>query len=296
MVISYEQNRASSWFIGASCKNVSASHTFLTSNTRVDYVKLFYGRFNVKIFIFSNKLPTEEIRQKVELYQFEQRHRRAKSTVLDLFRTPNIRRNIIIMSFAWLVCSYCFYGVTYYISHLTGDVFINVVATGSVCLVGCIICIPLIKFSKRKAVVIAANITCSFCVFIIGFVPEGKGSLVIGCIGELLCYIIFIVLYLYCTEMFPTVVRNAAIGICSMMARLGAMIAPFAAGLRPYGKWCAPVAFGIFPMIAGLLCVLLPETKDSELMSTIEEAEALGRNSPTNPRTGTDVNDTEREV
>ncbi|KAJ8723268.1 hypothetical protein PYW08_003180 [Mythimna loreyi] len=240
-----------------------------------------------------NKLPTEEIRQKVESYQFEHRHVKPNNTVLDLFRTPNLRKNIIIMSFAWLVCSYCFYGVTYYISHLTGDVFINVVATGTVCLVGCIICIPLIKFSKRRSVVVVANILNSLCLFIVGFVPEGKGSVVMGCIGELLCYIIFIVLYLFCTEMFPTVVRNAAIGICSMMARLGAMIAPFAAGLRPFGKWCAPVAFGIFPMIAGFLCLLLPETKDCELMNSIEEAEALGRNSSSNLRTSNDLNVTE---
>ncbi|KAJ8716709.1 hypothetical protein PYW07_003336 [Mythimna separata] len=244
---------------------------------------------------FSNKLPTEDIRQKVESYQFEHRHATPKSSVLDLFRTPNIRKNIMIMSFAWLVCSYCFYGVTYYISHLTGDVFINVVATGSVCLIGCIICIPLIKFSNRKSVVVSANLTCSFCLFIVGFVPQGKGSLVIGCISELLCYIIFIVLYLYCTEMFPTVVRNAAIGICSMMARVGAMIAPFSAGLRPYGKWCAPVAFGIFPMLAGVLCLLLPETKDTELMNSIEEAEELGRNSSPIERTSNDFSVAEGE-
>lgn len=77
--------------------------------------------------------------------------------------------------------------------------------------------------------------------------------------------------------MFPTVVRNAAIGISSMMARFGAMIAPFMAGLRPYGQWCAPVGFGIMPMIAACLCFLLPETKNCELLVTIEEGEAFGK-------------------
>lgn len=95
--------------------------------------------------------------------------------------------------------------------------------------------------------------------------------------------------------MFPTVVRNAAIGICSMMARFGAMIAPFVAGLRPYGQWCAPVAFGIFPMLSAVLCLLLPETKDCELMMTIEEGEALSRKSQ-NPRSNNDVNITDSEA
>ncbi|XP_035450467.2 organic cation transporter-like protein [Spodoptera frugiperda] len=225
-----------------------------------------------------NKLPTEHIRSKMELYQFEHRTARPRSTALDLFRTPNVRRNITVMSFIWLVCSYCFYGVSYYISHLTGDLFINVLATGGVCTCASIISIPLIKFSKRKTVVIFGNVICSLCLIAIGFVPEGNASLVVGCLGEMHSYIIFIVIYLYCSEMFPTVVRNAAIGICSMMARVGSMIAPFAANLRPYGKWCSPVAFGIFPMISALLCLLfLPETKNCELLMTLEEAEAIGR-------------------
>ncbi|PZC84112.1 hypothetical protein B5X24_HaOG205834 [Helicoverpa armigera] len=244
-----------------------------------------------------NKLPTEHIRHEVEMYQLKRikDYTKPKATVLDLFRSPKLRTNIMVLSFAWLVCSYCFYGGTYYISHLTGDVFINVVATGTVCLCACIICIPLIKFSKRKTVVVTANALCGFCMLTIGIVPEGNVSVIFGCLGELLCYTIFVVVYLYCTEMFPTVVRNAAIGICSMMARVGAMIAPFPAGLRPYGIWCAPIAFGIFPVIAAFLCLLLPETKDCELLMTIEEAEALGKNYQ-NISSRTDVNIAESEV
>ncbi|CAB3226708.1 unnamed protein product [Arctia plantaginis] len=81
--------------------------------------------------------------------------------------------------------------------------------------------------------------------------------------------------------MFPTVVRNAALGICSMMARVGAMLAPFVANMKQHGKWCAPVAFGIFPIVSALLCLMLPETKDCELLMTIEEGENFtgrGRN------------------
>ncbi|CAH2238399.1 jg21104 [Pararge aegeria aegeria] len=85
--------------------------------------------------------------------------------------------------------------------------------------------------------------------------------------------------------MFPTVVRNSAIGISSMMARLGSMVAPFVAGLRPHGKWCAPIAFGVFPMIAALVCILLPETKGVELPMTIEDDEEMGINSIQQRRT-----------
>lgn len=187
------------------------------------------------------------------------------------------------MSFTWLVCSYCFYGMSQYISHLTGDIFINVIASGSVCLTATLVSIPLMKFFPRKALVVVANLLCSVCLLIIAVVPEGKVSIVLGCTGVLFSFMVFVVAYLYCSEMFPTVVRNAALGITSMMARVGAMVAPFVAGLRPYGKWCAPVAFGIFPLLAALLCLLLPETKDCELLMTLEEGEAFGKK-PVRPK------------
>ncbi|XP_068617439.1 organic cation transporter protein-like [Battus philenor] len=226
-----------------------------------------------------NHLPVENIASQVELYQMEHRSARMKrGSVLDLFKTPNMRRNIFIMAFLWLVCSYCFYGVAHYISHLTGDIYINVVASGSVALCSCFVSIPLIKFFKRKTLVIVSNLASSVCLILIAFVPEGTFSVVLGCSGVFFTFMVFIVVYLYCSEMFPTVVRNAAIGISSMMARVGSMIAPFVAGLRPHGKWCAPVAFGIFPLISALLCLLLPETKYCELPMTLEEGEALGTN------------------
>lgn len=82
-----------------------------------------------------------------------------------------------------------------------------------------------------------------------------------------------------------------------MMARFGAMIAPFVAAFRPHGQWCAPVAFGIFPLIAAILCLWLPETKDCELMMTIEEAEeALSGKTPILPPSNRNVNITESAV
>nr|XP_034829082.1 solute carrier family 22 member 7-like isoform X2 [Maniola hyperantus] len=244
------------------------------------FLEFYHHSIHFGTCCWRNYLPKNEVRQQVETYQLQSiRMRQKKGNALDLFRTPNLRSNILVMSFIWFVSSYCYYGVSHYISHLTGDIFVNVVASSGVCLFGCFLAIPLVKFIGRRILVIIFNISSSICLVVIAFIPEGIGSVIMGCVGVLFSFMSFIVVYLYCTEMFPTVVRNSAIGISSMMARFGSMVAPFVAGLRPHGKWCAPITFGVFPIIAAILCILLPETKDIELPMTIEEGEAMGRNS-----------------
>lgn len=241
-------------------------------------MKKTYQRYQLNLIILQisrNNLPTDNIAEKLQGLQ--ELHAPKKGSPVDLFRTPNLRKNIIIMSFNWLVCCYCFYGVSHYISHLTGDIFINVVAGGSVSLIGTLMSIVLMNFLGRKPLVMFCHFCCSACLFTIGVVPEGTASVVAGSFGVLFSFIVFVVVYLYCTEMFPTVVRNAALGIASMSARAGAMLAPFVVDFRQYGQWCAPVAFGLMPLLAMVLCVWMPETKGCELMTTIEEGEALGK-------------------
>lgn len=113
--------------------------------------------------------------------------------------------------------------------------------------------------------------------FILAFIPEGVGSVICASIGVVASFIVFVVVYLYCTELFPTVVRNAAIGISSMSARIGSMIAPFVIEMRDTALWLPPVVFAVIPLIAAFITFTLPETKGCELMTTIEEGEQFGR-------------------
>lgn len=55
------------------------------------------------------------------------------------------------------------------------------------------------------------------------------------------------------------------------------MIAPFVAGLSSVAHWLPPVIFGVFPIIAAVLVVFLPETKGAPLPETIEDGENFGK-------------------
>lgn len=196
---------------------------------------------------------------------------------MDLFRTPNIRKNTICMSFNWLTCSYCFYGVSQYVGQLSGNVFANVAASAGVTIVGTLASIPLMRVVGRKTIVIVFNFICALCLVILALVPQGTASVVLDCVGVVSSFIVFTVVYLYSTELFPTVVRNAAVGVSSMSARVGSMIAPFVIDLQGIAVWLPPLVFAILPTIACVISFMLPETKGCELMTTIDEGENFGK-------------------
>lgn len=221
-----------------------------------------------------------DVRKEVEAYQKKlQENQTKRGTVIDLFLTPNLRKNIICMAFNWLSCSYCFYGVSQYVGQLSGNVFINVASSASVALIGSFLAIPLLKLMGRKTIVIVFNFICALCLILLCFVPEGIGSVVCACIGVVSSFIAFVVVYLYCSELFPTVVRNAALGFSSMMARVGSMVAPFVVEMGDIATWLPPLGFAVVPLIATLVTFLLPETKGCTLTTTIDEGENFGKKS-----------------
>lgn len=66
-------------------------------------------------------------------------------------------------------------------------------------------------------------------------------------------------------------------GISSTASRIAGILSPFMLELRPIWEPLPYILFGGFSIAAGLLALLLPETKDKILPETLEEGEAFGK-------------------
>lgn len=224
-----------------------------------------------------NKLPTETIRSDLELHAkaMNNSSNASRGNAFDLIRTPNMRMKTIYICFNWMVCGLGFFGVAQYIGQSGGNIFWNVAVSAFLELPGTLLCIYTMKAWGRKLTLAASNTLAGVCMLLIAVFPDYQVELAsVALVGM---SISFPTVYLYAGELFPTVVRNVGIGVASMIARIGSMVAPFAIALKHIGPAFPPIVLGVIPLIGALLVLRLPETCGQPLPASIEDAEEFGK-------------------
>ncbi|NXT50486.1 S22AD protein, partial [Pluvianellus socialis] len=88
---------------------------------------------------------------------------------------------------------------------------------------------------------------------------------VLAVIGKFMATASFSTSYVYSAELFPTIIRQTSVGLCSMSARVAGIVAPLISLLSKYHQAIPMAIFGSAPVVAGLLCFLLPETCGTDL-------------------------------
>ncbi|XP_029107324.1 solute carrier family 22 member 7-like [Scleropages formosus] len=103
---------------------------------------------------------------------------------------------------------------------------------------------------------------------------------IVAIVGKGLSEASFTTVFLYTTELYPTVVRQNGMGYNSFMGRLGASITPLVLLLEDVWKLLPQVIICALAMLSGLVALLLPETHNIRLPETIEDIEKPGNSSP----------------
>lgn len=162
--------------------------------------------------------------------------------------------------------------MTRYIDNIAEDVFTRVMLEAVVGNLGVAISIPLMARMGRVPLMVLANVICGACAVTAGFISQPIIFALLVVIGVMFNCVVFVVIFVQCCELFPTVLRGTALGLASMMACMGSITAPLVAHLRQFGEWCAPMAYGALPLLVAWLYARLPETKGVELTDTIDES------------------------
>ena len=96
-------------------------------------------------------------------------------------------------------------------------------------------------------------------------------------LGKLCLSSSFSVVYIHSAEIFPTTVRNSGMGLVSVAARVGGIMAPFIVSLGEFIPQLQFTVLGLMSLLAGLLNLRLPETAGRQLPDTIQDLSDLLR-------------------
>merc|ERR1719166_4582 len=189
--------------------------------------------------------------------------------IFVLIKTPEMRKRTLNIFFSWLVVAMVYYGLSLNSKNIGGDIYLSMFISGMAEVLACLAIIPaLARFGRVKIYsggFILGGICCLTVAVILFVVP--KDTLVglvitIAMTGKFLISGTFALSYLYTAELFPTPVRNVAVGGASTFARVGSASAPYIVDI-----------LGGFSVTAGLAALLLPETLNKQLPETVADVE-----------------------
>ncbi|XP_056344051.1 solute carrier family 22 member 3 [Oenanthe melanoleuca] len=197
---------------------------------------------------------------------------------LDLVRTPQMRRNTLILMYAWFTSALIYQGLVMRLGIIGGNLYLDFFISGAVELPAAFLIIVTIDRLGRRLPFATSNIAASVACLITAFLPEDIPWLktTLATLGRLSITIAFEVVYLVNSELYPTTLRNFGVSLCSSLCDLGGIIAPFLL-FRLAAIWLELplIIFSILAAVCGLLVLLLPETKGISLPETVEDVEQL---------------------
>ncbi|GMR48559.1 hypothetical protein PMAYCL1PPCAC_18754, partial [Pristionchus mayeri] len=198
---------------------------------------------------------------------------------LDLMKTPELRKRSLVVFYLWPVVSMVYYGLSMKSDILGGDMYINFIVGGLIEMPALFLVFLFIdRIGRRYVLAIGYGLAgiCLLSNLLINATTPRWISLVQLLISRGSITATYAGIYMFSPELFPTVVRNSAMGVCSTVARVGAIAASFISMwiVERFGKVFMLIPFGSMATVAAILIlVFLPETMGKALPATIEEIE-----------------------
>uniref|UniRef100_A0A1Y1JSF9 Major facilitator superfamily (MFS) profile domain-containing protein n=2 Tax=Photinus pyralis TaxID=7054 RepID=A0A1Y1JSF9_PHOPY len=194
--------------------------------------------------------------------------------VTDLFKTPILRKRTLNVCFSWFANSLVYYGLSLGTGKLYGNPYLVLFLAGCVELPGYVVTILLMDRTGRRSLVSFFMISGGICCCVAAYLFQGGTTrTLLVMLGKLTISSSFSIVYNYSAELFPTAVRNTALGLGAMSARLSGTATPLIGLLDSLNPALPSTIFAIIALLSGFLMLFLPETLGEPMLQTIEEGE-----------------------
>jgi MFS family permease len=197
-----------------------------------------------------------------------------KQSIFDVWKEPVLFKISLILYFSWFGQALSGYGYYFMTEMLGGNFFLNLVIFQAFDIVFYFFVLAVFdRIPRVKAFTwgLALEVIGFACVLVTAFSNDMLWYRIAGSVvyrfGAALAWQ---AMYLYTAETFPTTMRQASMGTCSLFARVGSVISPFVKELTNHTHLSVSITvFLIICSVNLLLIVMLPDTSKLQVADTI---------------------------
>ncbi|KAL1452485.1 hypothetical protein WDU94_006713 [Cyamophila willieti] len=255
---------------------VPESARWLVSEERIDEAIVIMKKFekvNKKNF---DPIIYDRLRQTA--HREALKHKEHKDyTVLDLFKTPRLRKNTILLILIWMTISLLFDGHVRQIGNLGLDPFITFSVAAATEFPADTLLTCTLDIWGRRWYAFGSLVLSGLFSILSSLVDSKKIAAVLAIIGRFLVNISLNIGLQYSAEVLPTVVRAQGVALVHIMGYVAAILSPGIIYLNVFNVKLPFIVLGIIGILGGSLSIFLPETLDEDLPDTLEDGEEFGR-------------------
>ncbi|XP_053703356.1 solute carrier family 22 member 4-like [Synchiropus splendidus] len=200
-----------------------------------------------------------------------------KHNLFVVLRDCNVFIILLLCSFLWVIITIGYFALILNTSNLHGDPYLNAFLSAVAEVPAYLIALALLRFFSRhfcQSSTLFVGGVMILCVHLIPIDLPWVGVL-LEMLGKFGITAAFCIVYTVSSELFPTVIRNSAMGCCAMAARLGTIISPFIIYIGQFYKALPYILMGALALLGAFLCLLLPETHKKPLPETLAHMQKL---------------------
>lgn len=197
-------------------KKIASVNGKKLSNKSIEMLKLRYAPNSA--FKNMNGTEKEQDTQKPSIVQ----------SIRTIIKSKTLFLRFLNCCYQWVTHCYCFYGLSLISTHVGENGYASFILIAAVEIPGVLISLPLLhKYPRRKLMFISLALT-GIATISTPFVAKEDTTMILILFMIAKCSITFSfnALYIYTAEQWPTSLRTTIMNSCSMIGRIGAMIAP----------------------------------------------------------------------
>ncbi|XP_028161577.1 organic cation transporter protein-like [Ostrinia furnacalis] len=175
-----------------------------------------------------NKVTVSEDVMKALLETETEKQKEAVKTNawLRLLRSRVLMLRFAACAWCWVAVAFVYYGLTINSVALAGDKHVNFALNMGMEVVASLLLMMALERFGRKWTIFLAFLLCGLACVIPFFISHTGTIVALFFVGKLAITLAFNSMYVFTAELFPTEARSSALAACSLVGRLGSILAP----------------------------------------------------------------------